>query len=257
MLENSTFMDHSYRGTSSSTALELILSTATIIHCSFINLNGSLYNMSTSNTPDSISHGGAIASYQSNLIIIGSNFEGNSANLGRAIYATTECDIIILNSTFTNNQAVCYKENCMDESLSDSTSGQGGAIVLLESRLLIQYTIFDSHYASTSGGVIQALKSNITVLGTSFINNSVSVNQTGGVINANQSILNFTTNAFNYNWAGNGGVMFTSWSDIIVNNNTFTNNNGMNTAGVNSTFLSRLYNYALLIANLSTILLMK
>ena len=54
----------------------------------------------------------------------------------------------------------------MDESLSDSTSGQGGAIVLLESRLLIQYIIFDSHYASTSGGVIQALKSNITVLGT-------------------------------------------------------------------------------------------
>ena len=100
MLENSTFVDHSYQGTSSSTALELILSTATIIHCSFINLNGSLYDMSTSDTPNSISHGGAIASYQSNLVIIGSNFEGNSANLGRAIYATTECDIIILNSTF-------------------------------------------------------------------------------------------------------------------------------------------------------------
>ena len=138
MLENSTFMDHSYRGTSSSKALELILSTATIIHCPFINLNGSLYDMSTSDTPDSISHGGAIASYQSNLVIIGSNFKGNSANLGGAMYATTECDIIILNSTFTNNQAVCYKENCMDENLSDSTSGQGGAIVLLESRLLIR-----------------------------------------------------------------------------------------------------------------------
>ena len=167
IVENSTFMDNPDRGTSSGTALKLTLTVATIIQCSFINLTGSLYDVSTSDTPDYVSLGGAIASYRSNLIIIGSIFEGNSATLGGAIHAITECDITILNSTFFNNQAVCQKEKCTDE--NRFIGGHGGAILLLESSLSIKYTLFDSHYASTFGGVIEALKSNITILGTTFI----------------------------------------------------------------------------------------
>ena len=230
IVENSTFMDNPDSGASSGTALKLTLTAATIIQCSFINLTGTLYDVSTSDTPDYVSLGGAIVSYQSNLIIIRCIFEGNSATVGGAINAATGCDITILNSTFTNNQAVCQKEKCTDE--NRFVGGHGGAILLLDCNLSIQYTIFDSHYASTFGGVIQALNSNITILGTTFINNSVPVNQRGGVISANQSILNFTNNVFNQNWAGYGGVMFTSWSVIFVINNTFTDNNGMNTGGV-------------------------
>ena len=237
IVENSTFMDHPHHY--SGTALQLILTTATIIQCSFVNLTGSIYDMSTSDTPDYVSLGGAIASYRSNLIIIRCVFEGNSATLGGAIYATKECDITILNSTFTDNQAVCHNKDCMDISLF--TDGQGGAITLVACKLLIQYAIFESHYASRLGGVIQALNSNITILETTFMNNLASVNQTGGVISTNQSILNLTNNIFNYNDAGYGGVMFTSWSIIIVNNSTFTDNNGVKFAGVFFSYKDYIY----------------
>ena len=113
ILKNSTFMDHPYYY--SGRALQLIGTTTTIIHSSFINLADSFQN---------ITLGGAIASSQSNLTIIGSTFQGNHAALGGALFARNQCRISIWNTTFINNQAVCHNKICINEILPTAPQGE-------------------------------------------------------------------------------------------------------------------------------------
>ena len=77
ILTNATFMNHP--GHSSSTALQLtqIVVTVAIVQCSFISFVGIFQNISISGASVNTSYGGAIMSFQSELIIIKSAFQGN------------------------------------------------------------------------------------------------------------------------------------------------------------------------------------
>ena len=82
---------------------------------------------------------------------------------------------------------------------------QGGALMIQNSNLLIQHTIFDSNHASGSGGAMHAIQSNTRTVATTFINNSAAINETnrnfGGAISAIQSTINFTKCTFSSNRA--------------------------------------------------------
>ena len=85
MIKNSTFLDPP--GKNSGPALQLILTTAIIIQCSFVNLTGTFHKIWTFVVPVNISLGGAITSLQSNITIIRSTFHGNRATEGGALFA--------------------------------------------------------------------------------------------------------------------------------------------------------------------------
>ena len=93
MVKNSTFLDPP--GQSSGPALQLILTTATIIQCSFVNLTGIFHKIWTFVVPVNISLGGVITSLQSNITIIRSTFQGNRATEGGALFAIKQSNTII------------------------------------------------------------------------------------------------------------------------------------------------------------------
>ena len=162
LLENVTFM--AYPEHHSSTALQLNLTAAIIIQCSFINLAGTVKPSLKKGVPIKMLVGGAIISVQSDLVIIRSTFQGNSATAGAAIFAWTKCNISILNTTFANNQAVCHDELCNKR----FTVPRGGALAVQTSNLLIQSTIFNSNHANGLGGAIFTIQSNIKTIATTF-----------------------------------------------------------------------------------------
>lgn len=219
IVKNSTFMDHPRRY--SGTVLQLIMTAATIIQSSFIDLAGVFH---------SISFGGAIKLVQSDLIVIGSNFQGNSATLGGALFARKNCNISILDTNFTNNQAICYNEICRSKILP--TAPQGGALFIDSCNLFLKRVIFESNHASGLGGAIRAIASNVRTATSTFVKNSAAMNGIktvenlgGGICSSNGSVIT-TESTFSFNMADYGGAIATQGNNIIIiSNNTFVGNN--------------------------------
>ena len=238
ILKNVTFMDHSEHH--SGTALELNQTAAVILHCSFINLVGTFNNFMMFGIPVNLSIGGALKLVQSNLTIIRSTFQGNSATLGGALYATRKCNITILSTVFTRNRAVCNDEHCMNGSLLNVP--QGGALFIHNSNLSIEHTFFDSNYANGLGGAMHAIKSDIRTVATTFVHNSARMNtNSGGVISAIRSTVIFTESTFGFNRADYGGVIDTLSSIITLKNNTFISNKAQFDGGVLKSYKDYVY----------------
>ena len=229
ILMNVTFTDHSEHH--SGTALQLNQTAAAILHCSFINLAGTFHNFTMFGIPVNFSIGGAIKLVQSNLTIIRSIFQGNSATLGGALYATTECNITILNTVFINNQVMCHNGLCMNRGLLNVP--QGRALFIDNSNLSIEHTVFDSNYANGFGGAMHVIKSDIRTAATTFVRNSAPMNKnSGGVITAIRSTINFSESTFSFNRADYGGVMDTGSSIITLKSSTFIDNKAKFDGGV-------------------------
>lgn len=125
--------------------------------------------------------GGAMTIYDgSKVFIVDSTFSGNgSRGFGGAIYATDDSQIFIHHSVFTNNRTNYPGHTLM---------AGGGAIAVLDGKLRITNTRFDSNQAGYVGGAVYALGnwttagSDVIISNSTFINNQAKKDPSVGYI---------------------------------------------------------------------------
>ena len=234
----------------SSTALELVRSTAVIEGSSFTsNMLGNwkkiLVRNLRKNSRQIVRAGGAIALTQSDIIlmdvsvkensaevggamfgernsrimIINSRFERNHATsqsndtdcYGGALYCQGGCTLVIHNSTFSNNAAV--REQVLQVLDKNIEANAGGAIAIVgRAKADISESKFSSNEAGGDGGAIHTLKSTVNIDKCEFNNNMA--DRYGGAIHAQGStisVMNITVSEFSNNKAdNNGGAVYAS-----------------------------------------------
>ena len=210
------------------TALELIETSATFIT---IEINHNYGSRVTSLTCEigndlevSATAGGAIILTHSNLTVIGSVFEGNSAQVGGAIFAEQQSNITIINSTFVGNQAAALQSHRLCYAGGGVIYSNGGI------SLTIQDSTFERNTAHWHGGVMATgLHGNLTIIITNsnFISNSA--HQQGGVLSSgsHHASITLTDSEFNNSSAKKGGVLDLSdadYSNVVITRCNFTNN---------------------------------
>ena len=224
---------------SSGTALTIIDSHANVQTTSFSSNMGKSRNepqifrylQMTVNTNGlgSISAGGALIMTNSTLLCELCQFNGNSANVGGAIFMESGSNATIRNSLFTSNHALnCHNTLCLGGavyadmtldtniiihncSFQNNTSYQyGGGVVIITNRSHVSY---DVHNATNRRGV------SLSVVASSFTNNNAMV---GGAIylhNSNVTIFNCT---FQYSKARMmGGIMVANASSFVTLNSSY------------------------------------
>lgn len=175
--------------------------------------------------------GGAIVNDEK-MIIDNCEFENNSSGgVGGAIAATFASTLEIIDSTFKSNAASLEIE-CPGEILPGEAQGFGGAIynngkldinasqfienrsdrsgavmiVLQDSKININGTLFRDNYAKLDGGAIHTM-GEININNSKFINNRAENN--AGVFDATESSkLNVSASKFENNSAENGNVIY-------------------------------------------------
>ena len=183
-IKNTCFLGNNASGT----AVELIDTNARIINCSFAfnthgNLRGPIQMFKFwQQILTNVYVGGAIITNHSNTVIVSSVFEGNSAEVGGAIFATSGSNITILNSSFTRNRAThrvnscnttycqiggaLYSENSttyrstnvaiFGSEFSKNTAMYGGARSTFNCSLSASSSRFYENLAISKGGVLEA-----------------------------------------------------------------------------------------------------
>ncbi|MDR1820763.1 MAG: hypothetical protein LBR15_11025 [Methanobrevibacter sp.] len=157
---------------------------------------------------DDIGNGAAIYTKNSNVTVIDSKFNNNTAmdpdmGYGGAIYAGSG-SVSVSGSSFTNNTANVY----------------GGAIHAERGGVSVSGSSFTNNTANKYGGAIYT--GGVSVTGSSFINNIVS--DRGGAIYTSSGV-NVTDSIFNNNTAKNYGGSINSLGDVNVIDSNFTNSN--------------------------------
>jgi predicted outer membrane repeat protein len=140
----------------------------------------------------------------SNLTVNNCTFDGNSANIGGAIFSDFESRININNSTFTFNQA----KGCNE---LDICFGLGGALFIGgNSTVIIHNSTFDNNTSDVDGGMAGVFNANLFIFGSQACNNAA-VNDGGVIATFVGSYLHVETTMFNSNVAQcNGGVITTT-----------------------------------------------
>ncbi len=175
--------------------------------------------------------GGAIVNDEK-MVIDNCEFESNSSGgVGGAIAATYASTLEIMDSKFRSN-AASLEIDCPGEILPEDAQGFGGAIynngkldingsqfienrsdrsgavmiVLPDSKININDSIFRDNYARLDGGAIHTM-GEININNSQFINNRADNN--AGVFDATESSrLNVSSSKFENNTAENGNVLF-------------------------------------------------
>ena len=151
--------------------------------------------------------GGAIYNFEGQLNINQSNFSGNRAPVGGALFSDGE--LSVSNSVFGNNGA----------------DGNGGAIAS-EGEFSVTNSVFEGNAAFRSGGAIVAT-GELSVSDSVFNNNSA---RGGGAIASGRK-LSVTGSEFSDNAAaGEGGAIF-SFGELGVTDSEFSGNSADNTGG--------------------------
>ena len=201
-LEDSNFIG---RSGEEGAPLELINTTTTLIRTSFqYNIANKLYDIDCPQyqKQGQAQAGGAIVSIKSNITILHSIFEGNSAVAGGAIFYTN-CDVTVIIPYCSNNIGGCEsrfrKEITRDSherGLNDLASNQ---INITHCKFINNYVI--KNYAmdpGVGGGAVFAVAANVAFIHNEFLNNTV---------------LHYS-----------GGVVYTNIANILILNTTFVNN---------------------------------
>ena len=249
---------------SSGAALELVNTNAVIINTSFIfNGNGSyrgpigllqLYRFQapTSELDVYAFVGGALTSTQSNVTIIDSQFEGNSAQIGGAIFVEKGSTVTVSNSFFINNHAsyshtpyiggAIYCENSPYNSTNTKNTtvfianttfsnnlaySQGGALVAFNNHLAVHNCTFVRNFAAALGGAIWVNNAKLTIHGSHFSHNTFHNLQSlgEGALALDQSNINITMSHFDSNSAWQGGVLYAlGQTNITIADSQFQNN---------------------------------
>ena len=101
--------------------------------------------------------GGAIIATSSNLTVIETIFEGNSADVGGAIYAEQNSNIVITSSTFINNTS---HMTCI---INGVPCFGGGAVHLSNSMMTVDCCLFTNNSAMGDGGVFEFHGSKVNI----------------------------------------------------------------------------------------------
>ena len=246
------------------TALEVIETEALLSHCVFSKYYYGSYHSTLSIRPDNISLveytkkwiGGAMIILHSNVTIAMSNFSGNRAQQGGAIYAENGSVVVINTTTFKFNTAASsfyfndlrptaaggalYVSNCSVHVYSSYFESNnvyfgntllGGAISLYKSLLHITGSVFRSNQAN-KGGVAFLSKSSAVFANCKLEKSSVSLYGSGGVLFILQSSISLYSCNLTMNHAPKGGIVDTSRSAIIIQNCSFTYNSAHDGGGV-------------------------
>ena len=240
-MENSVFQGQN----DSETALVLNETNIVIRNSSFIsNTVGSYFSIVAGIRSIDVCVGGAIFSTQSNVTVVESNFVGNSAEIGGAIYIHQLSNITITNSTFFKNRATNAKfdTQCSDSVLDRNAWTEnfkhcsGGVIAMFTSRLTISHSTFSNNTSECGDGGAGALSvqqdSVATIDNCEFLNNTV--NGFGGAIIVDRrSSATVDTSTFYYNSANEGGVIYVVLDSImVVSDSKFVNNSANVRGGV-------------------------
>ena len=189
--------------------------------------------------------GGALAISSSNVSVVNSTFDRNSAGAGGAIFASQRSNIVIINTNFRENSVrgryclggVMYAEVTCSVSIDNCTFGgneavgNGGVFTVTGSTLTIGSSEFINNSAER-GAVIYAKDSNIIRIEDSlFINNSASIS--GGVITEVRAEVRISNCTFSGNKAGTyAGVIDAFFYPVYINESRFMNNSAVKYGGV-------------------------
>ena len=208
------------------TSLTLINSTAKIDHCFFIDnrfgtvmesikalelITTNITWLIIRNVTGTVRVGGAVICTHSNVSIIHTTFENNTAEIGGDIYADEESKISILNSTFAGDGPQPPSEE----------PALGGAMFSHRSVLSIVTCQFHNKHASVGGSAFFS-SSNIKVNGSNFDSNSAT-DHAGGLFAYNSAVFIYKSTFHNNTALGGAGVA-TYKGRITVVASIFTHN---------------------------------
>ena len=240
-LYNSTF--ESMNNTGSALVLSEI-EMANVIECNFIfNTQGmkklviDLQNylterlsLKTNESNIKTSVGGAILCSSSNIVIELTVFDGNEANYGGAIFAEMNSSMVIQNSSFHRNRGVGG---------TGTGNTYGGALFVVDSQVAVKTCSFTNntqvahHGYHSKGTVMLALRSELSISGSTFTGNRATRNGVGGTIFLLDSNVHTLTDCvFNGNVAFSSGVMHLQASNATISYSNFSHNTAHDKAGV-------------------------
>ena len=225
-VNNFILEDSSFNGQDefSGTALELSETVANLTRISFIfNSAVKLYSVTcyyAQQEDVKATAGGAIVSVNSSIVITESLFVGNRAEVGGAIFSVLYSSISIVNSSFEGNSAG------MADSITSCTNAGGVLHAASGSGISIHGGYFVNNRAQNGGGVLSSMDiSHMAIIQSEFINNSAyGYEGCGGVLYMhNSSILTISHSRFVNNHALDGGVVYTSDTDVVISDSEFVN----------------------------------
>lgn len=166
------------------------------------------------------------------MTVNGCLFDNNTSLVTGILNALGEPKIVVDNSTFTKNEG---KEICLMYIFEGSFSvhnsqfyeNRGRRIVctIRKTNLFFENCTFSNH-SLAGGAMIVAVRSQLTITGCFFRNNS-QINDAGVVSAQHQSIVNVTSSVFISTRASNGGVFhLLTDSALFLQNSRFVNNSG-------------------------------
>ena len=183
--------------------------------------------------------GGAVHITGNNASAVDSIFDDNFAHGGKgaAIYVKGD-DAALHNSKFTRHESemgTVYIEgnhfNCTDSVFTDNVAEHGGAGIYVEGDYsYVDNSHFENNNASRHGGAIHSIGSHAKIYNSEFRNNNAipsSSNQDyglGGAIYINGRENEVSYSKFKYNTARNGSAIYNNGDDLVLNDDTFEDN---------------------------------
>ena len=188
----------------SSTALELIETTAQIVNSTFLSNRKGLYReCAIFNQYGCVYRGfvgGAIIATNSTVDISQSRFEDNKADIGGVIFAVQDSIVNMNGDVFISNSA---------------THTGGGVMYSSNSTITIEASEFYENNATAHGGVLYSTSSTIRIEATELHDNSAWF---GGVLYSGSSTITIVASEFHDNSASNGGGVLFSFMQQCYQN---------------------------------------
>lgn len=207
------------------------------------------YELYADNIEASDNHGNIFYLNGSSIKLSNSKFESNDGNYTKFIVPVcingNNANINIENCILSNStpsfikilESILDIKNSIFENLYqeiNSKQSETGAIIALNSSLLISGSEFNYNGASNIGGAIKSTDTNMDIENSTFLNNTA---ETGGAIYSvcyEYCLLNIKTSYFEKNTAsvnGGGGISINQKSNIKIENSNFTENSAMSDGG--------------------------
>ena len=165
------------------------------------------------------------------LYVLRSDFDGNNATGGSLIRVDNNTELIIHNSSFTNNNidTGVINSNYASVNITNSTFKNNhakrfaGAVFAANSALFLENVTFENNSAFRSGGAVIALNTTLKILTCDFNNNSALYS--GGALYSMYGNILIGESLFISNHALNGGAIFLDdVSSLNIENPLFYDN---------------------------------
>ena len=185
-------------------------------------------------TDNSAGDSGAAIDNLGSAVVSGSQFVGNSAETGAAIFVLDDGDLVLSDSQFEGNHASDHggaivnrgiAEICLSAFSANTASLSGGAIANF-GEMVICESQFDGHEADVDGGAVQN-NGSLTMSDSQFADNSASI---GGAI-ANYGSLQVDASEFAGNAASVTGGALMTYDQTDISGSVFSDNSAGSDGG--------------------------